>query len=359
MKTTIGTRFRCGCPLSDLNKLTIMFETLELQYLNKLVKGEIGDFASPEAFHTLKVQCLSGNRIKPTTQVGRTFVVPISALIGDLAVKSCEFTNSTPPIARSFLFSTHCLVEFTELVQGLFQGVRMVDLLTGAECQIGVHTEVYPYAFTCSGQYFFGGIICNNVEPQCSDSIPTDLNVAEVPVPFTMVVEREITFIIFVELLGFRIPLPERDADTPPFKLICRLKLRRTVFATLFELRGTDTSATSTVFDPIEEPLIPDMDTDNYSVKCITRYPYPVFMSALEQLRQMRLQPIPPGVFPIDAVIPLLQSKEVVMDIAKVIKHVAQTFILWMLAYLIFVGPAILFLFSFFHRNIKYQVFNP
>ena len=50
MKPTIGTRFgsRAMSPLTDLTQLTIMFDTLGLQYLNKLVhQGEVGDFASP------------------------------------------------------------------------------------------------------------------------------------------------------------------------------------------------------------------------------------------------------------------------------------------------------------------------
>ena len=33
-----------------------MFDTLGLQNLNKLMKGKVRDFASPEPFHTVKVQ---------------------------------------------------------------------------------------------------------------------------------------------------------------------------------------------------------------------------------------------------------------------------------------------------------------
>ncbi len=64
METTIATGFRCSRPLPDLNKLTLMFETLELQNLNKLPKGKIGDFASPEAFHTRKVQRFGRDKVK-------------------------------------------------------------------------------------------------------------------------------------------------------------------------------------------------------------------------------------------------------------------------------------------------------
>ncbi|MDE0466966.1 MAG: hypothetical protein OYL97_07900 [Candidatus Poribacteria bacterium] len=42
-------------------------------------------------------------------------------------------------------------VEFSELVQGLFQGLRVLDFFTGVQCQIHLHVEVSTYAFTCSG----------------------------------------------------------------------------------------------------------------------------------------------------------------------------------------------------------------
>ena len=52
----------------------------------------------------------------------------------------------------------------------------------------------------------------------------------------------------------------------------------------------------------------------------------------------MRLQTVTPGVLTINAVIAFLQLQEVVMDASKIIKHIAKAHVLWMLAYLIFVG---------------------
>ena len=75
-----------------------MFETLELQNLNKLVERKIGDFASPQAFHSVKVQRLGYDGIKPFAQVCSTFVVPVFALVGNLAIETGEFADSTPPI---------------------------------------------------------------------------------------------------------------------------------------------------------------------------------------------------------------------------------------------------------------------
>lgn len=97
-----------------------MFKTLKLQNLNKLVKGEIRDFSAPEAFHTLKVQRLGGDGIKPQTQVGRQLVVPISALVGNLFVETCKVPDSTPVVTRPFDLSTDGFVAFSEFIQGVF-----------------------------------------------------------------------------------------------------------------------------------------------------------------------------------------------------------------------------------------------
>ena len=336
MMSAIRTRLRCGSPLSNLNKLTIMFDTLELQNLNKLIKSEIGDFASPEAFHRIKVQRLGSNKVEPLTQVGRRFVVPISALVSDLTIKPCQFPDGTPPIIRvSFDLSTDSFVEFAELVQGVFQGLRMVEFLTRIQSQIGLHAEVYPYAFTCSGEDFFGGAICYNIEVECSDSIPTNLNIPDVSFIVAMMMIQDISADKH-KLLFLCVPFLERETDTAFSEFVACLELRRAVFATFLKLRGSDTSTTSTLLDPIKETSISDMDTDNHLVKGISWNPCPVLMGALEQLRQVRLQPIPTRIFPIDTVIPLFQSKEVVMHIAQVIEHVAHAHILRMFAYLVF-----------------------
>ena len=59
---------------------------------------------------------------------------------------------------------------------------------------------------------------------------------------------------------------------------------------------------------------------------------------------------IPTRVFPVDAVIAFLQSQKVVMHIAQVVKHIAQTLVLRMVTYLIFVGS---------QRFYQLPVFNP
>ena len=127
-----------------------MFETFELQNLNKLIKGEVGDFPAPQAFHTVKVQRLGNERIKPSTQVSRPFVMPVFTLGRDVPIQPCELTDTSPPIVRTFDLTAKCLTEGSQFFQGMFQELWRVYLLTCAERQIGIQAEIYPYALTCS-----------------------------------------------------------------------------------------------------------------------------------------------------------------------------------------------------------------
>ena len=87
-----------------------------------------------------------------------------------------------------------------------------------------------------------------------------------------------------------------------------------------------------------KETLVCVMDTDNRSVKGVTRYPSPMFMGTFQQLGKMRLQLVSTSIFAVDAVISLFKTQKVIMHITQVIKHVAQTFVLWVIASLIFIG---------------------
>ena len=85
--STSRARFGRRSPLPDLKELTIMFQTLELQNLNKLVEGEIRDFPTPKPFHAVKVQRLGGNTVEPSAEIGRKFPMPISTLVANFTVK--------------------------------------------------------------------------------------------------------------------------------------------------------------------------------------------------------------------------------------------------------------------------------
>ena len=218
--STIRTRLRCRSPLSDLTELTIMFETLELQYLNKLPEGKVGNFAAPEAFHALKVQRLSDDKVKSPTQVRGKFEMPISTLIRNFAIQPHKFSDSTPPIVRTFDFTRKAFVEFAKFGQGLFQELWRLYLFARVQCQKCVfHTEVCTYTFTRSRQYFFRGIIGHDIKPIGTDSITKDLDIANIPFPIAMVMKRKPAF---VEFKGLRRCVPgfKRETDTTFFNAL-------------------------------------------------------------------------------------------------------------------------------------------
>ena len=305
-----------------------MFDTLILQQRNKLVKCQIGDLPSPEAFHTVYVQCFKSECIKASTKVSGEFPVPVKALPADLAIQYTKFSDRTPPVSRTFFLASKVLIEHAELFQGLLQELRRLYLLTRAKCQICVlHTEVCPNALTCSGYRFGRSIVCYDIEPVFTNSVSQDLDIADVPVPVSVLMERKTPF-AKLQTLRVYVPFFEGEDDTAFAKFVTRLKLRRPITSLAFELRETYAGF-------IESPLIGEMDTDNNPVKGIARYPCPMSLGALEQLRQMRLKTITTRILAIATVISLFQTQEMIMDIAQVIKHITQAFVLRVVAYLV------------------------
>ena len=325
--SAIGTRLRCGSPLSDLNKLTLMFETLELQNLNKLIEGKVRDFASPQAFHAVKIQGLGGDEVEPLAKVCSKFAVPVFALVYNMPIQSRKGTHSTPPVVRTFDFTRKAFVECSEFLQGLFQKLWGVYLFASVECQVSIHTEIYAYALTCSSKGFGCGIVSYDIKPIGSNSIAKDLDITDVARPIAVMVIQDVSTGKY-ELLFACVPFLEGQTDSPFREFVARLELRRAVASFAFKLRQPTESA--------EKTLVGSIQANNHRVNGVARYPSPVFLCAFQQLREMRLQPIPSSVFPIDAVITLLELQEVVMHITKVVQHIAQTFVLGMFAYLIF-----------------------
>ena len=153
MKSAVATRFRCRRPLTDLEQFTPMFLTLIFQYLNKLIERKIGDFASPQPFHAVKVQSFNGDCIKLLTQFTRKLPLKICALVRDFPIQACELPYTPPPTVRTLNLSRKTFVERPKFVQGVLQRLGVLFLFTRAECQVCVfHAEVYPNAFTCCWQ---------------------------------------------------------------------------------------------------------------------------------------------------------------------------------------------------------------
>ena len=218
MKTAITTRFCCSSPLINLFEKTLMFTTLIPQYLNELVKSKIGNFASPQSLHTIKVQSFNDNLIKLFTDFACELPMKIFALIRNLMVQSCDLSDTPPPTIRTFDFTTQCLIERPKFVQGVFQGLWVLYLFTRAKCQICVfHTEVCSYAFTCSGQRSKICIGRCNTKPIVPATITLDCDKTDSSVPLTMLMESIWNF-IKLPFACFRIPFTEGQRDTIIFQ---------------------------------------------------------------------------------------------------------------------------------------------
>ena len=261
-----------------------MFETFELQYLNKLIESEIGDFTSPQAFHACQVQRFKSKSIKASTQVSGEFPMPIFALPTDFPIQSCELPDSTPPVSRTFFLTRkETFIEYTELFQGLFQKLRRLYLLACAKRQKSVlHSEVCPHTFTRSGQRFGRSIVCDNIGfPVFTNNVAKELNVSDIPIPSAVLVKSK-TPSFKLQTLRFCVPFLEGEGNSAFLKFVTRLKLRRTITPFALEFRKADAGI-------VERTLIGSINADNHSVKGVTRYPRPMFLCAFKQLRQMRL----------------------------------------------------------------------
>ena len=122
MKTAIATRFCCSRPLTGLTQLTLMFDTLILQYLNELVERKVGDFTSPQAFHAIKVQGFNGNRIKLLTKFACQLPMKVFALVADFPIEPCELFHTPPPTVRTFLFTRKFFLRPRSFFKDCFKG---------------------------------------------------------------------------------------------------------------------------------------------------------------------------------------------------------------------------------------------
>ena len=166
MKSAVATRFCGSRPLPNLEQSTPMLDTLIRQYLNKLVERKVGDFASPQALHTVKVQGFNGDCIKAFTKFACQLPLKVFALVRDFTIQTCELPHTPPPAVRTFYLTAQCFGERPKLLQVGFQRLRMLFLFTRAQRQICVfHAEVCPNAFTCCRQQFCFYKVGEDVEP--------------------------------------------------------------------------------------------------------------------------------------------------------------------------------------------------
>ena len=330
MKTTIATRFRCSSPSTDLLQKTLMFDTLILQYLNELVEGEIGDLTSPKFLHALQVQSFNGDCVESLTKIGGELPMKVFALVGDFSIKPCEFTNSTPPTARTFLLTAQCFVEFAEFRQGLFQRLWVLYLLTRAKRQICVfHTEVCPNALTCCRQRFKIRVGCDDVKPIVSTGISLDGDTTNSSVPLAVFMESIRDFIKSPLTL---IPLAKCEGDTIVFQRPTRFSWigDRLKLVSLFDFRST------TEF--LEKSVIRCVNPSQLLLDRLARQGVPMwvcgFLKFSEVRAHCRVVRIRQPVF-----IPLtMPFMEILMHLPHIVKQITNAYCVQLFTQRVFIG---------------------
>ena len=101
------------------------------------------------------------------------------------------------------------------------------------------------------------------------------------------------------------------------------------------------------------------VQTNNHCIKRVAGYPRPMLMPALQHIRQVWLQSPSINMFAIATIIAILQTQEVIVNIAQIVRHIAETDILGVFAELKLVGSAILFFLSFSHGLSRITPLTP
>ncbi len=200
-----------------------MFDTLILQYLNKLVEGKVGDLTSPKPLHAIKVQGFNRNRIKTLTKFCRKLPMKVCALVCDFTIQTGYCPNTPPPSPRTFLFTTQFFVEATKFIQGLFQRLWVLFLLTRAKGQVRVfHAEVCSNALTCCRQTFHVRGVRGDTKPIVTAVITLYRDIPNRTVPLTVFMES-VRYLSKRPKFFRSIPLSKSKCDPIVFHVPSRL----------------------------------------------------------------------------------------------------------------------------------------
>jgi len=329
MKSAVATRFCCRCPLTDFEQLTSMFLTLILQYLNKLVERKIGDFSSPQPFHSLKVQGFNGDCIKSFAKFCSKLPVKVFALITYPSIEACDLSYAPPPIMRTFNLARKTFVERPKFVQGLFQRLWVVFLFTRAQCQVCVfHTEVCPDTLTRRWQWFRFYKVSYEIKPIITASVTLDCQTTNIPFKLTVFMERISDFVMSPLTLS---PLPEIESEAIVFQRPTRLfQCKGLEPMPFFNLGSTAKS--------LEKTIIRQVNPFEFFLNRLTRQSFPMWVRRAFQIRHVGTHRSMVGIRQPVLISLTLPLMEIRVDLPHIIKQVAKPNTIGLIIKRIFVG---------------------
>ena len=203
--------------MPDFNELTLMFLTLILQNLNKLIERKIRDFTPPKPFQvSVKVQSFKDNRIKLLTEFACQLPLKVFALVADFSIETCKLPNTSPPAVRTLNLSRKTFIQRPKFVQGVLQRLWVLFLFTRAKCQVrGFHTKVCPNTLTRCWQGFTFYKVSYDIKPIITARVTLDCETTNIPFKLTVFMERVSDFIISPFA---RVPLPEVQGEAIVFQ---------------------------------------------------------------------------------------------------------------------------------------------
>ena len=346
-----ATRFRCSSPLPYLKKFPLMFLTLILQYLKKLIEGKVGDFTSPKPFHTAKVQRLKDDGIKLLAKFRGELPMKVFALIADFPIEVCNLSHTPRPAVRTFDFTRKAFVERPKLLQGLFQELWVLYLLTRVEREKSVfHAEVCPNTLTRCWQRFRFYKVGDEIKPIITTSVAFYRETVDIPVKLAVLVKCISHFIMSPFTF---IPFSEIESEAIVFQRPTRLFQRQGLEPMPFlNLRSAAKF--------LEKTLIGKVYPFQLFLHRLTRQGFPMWVCGAFQHGQVfahrSIVGIRQAVF-IALALPLVKIR---VNLPHIVKQVAKTNTIRLFTDFIFVGfhglSGIRHLSLYSGRQTRYQV---
>ena len=240
-------------------------------------------------------------------------------------------TDTSPPSPRTSNLSGKAFVERPKFLQGVFQGLWVLYLLTRGKCQVSVfHAEVCPNTLTCCWQRLKICVGCCNTKPIATATITFDCNTAESSMPLAMFMKR-IWHFIKLPLTRLGIPFTESECNAvvfhrpPRTSRICyRLKL---VFRFPFGFTAKF----------IEKTLVCRINASEFFLNRLTRQRLPMWVCCLFQHRKVCGHGIVVRIRQAIFISLVLPPMEIVMHLPHIVKQIADTDCIRLAANLIFI----------------------
>ena len=245
----------------------------------------------------------------------------VFALVRDLPVKSCKLSDTTPPVIRTFLLTTQYLVEFAKFLQGVFQRLGVLYLLTRAQCQVCVfHTKVgFPNALTYCWQRFEVGVGCCYANPIVTASITLDCHTTNSSMPLAVFMES-IWHFIKSPFSRLGIPLTKTKGDTIIFQRPTRFSWigDRLELVSLFDFRSTA--------EFLEKSVIRFMNPFQFLLDCLRRQRLPMWVCCIFQMFHVVAHTLKVDIRQSVFVTLTLPLMEVFMHLPHIVKQVTNAY---------------------------------